>query len=159
PTAALRRFEGWKRSRKRFCDLAPEWGQLARRVVYDYPATELLVAELQQLHTDGFREPSLVDLVVWLHRTHPTFAVELFLRGTDEVRQRALSADGELDRDAICDGSAYHAPTVFQLKTMLYHAGILTDNGTEPSNLDPPRDEWALRESVSDPSSRPTHDS
>ena len=150
PTAALRQFADWKRSRRRFCDLAPEWGQLARRVVYDYPATELLVEELQRMHADGFREPSVVDLVVWLHRTHPTFAVELFLRGTDDVRQRALSADGDLDRTAICDGDSYHSPTVFQLKTMLYHAGILTENGTEPATLDPERDEWALRESVSD---------
>lgn len=148
PTAAVRQFAEWKRSRKRFCNLAPEWGQLARRVVYDYPATELLVEELQRMHEDGFREPSVVDLVVWLHRTHPTFAVELFLRGTDDVRQRALSADGDLDRTTICDGSVYHSPTVFQLKTILYHAGILTENGTEPSNLDPESDEWALRESV-----------
>jgi hypothetical protein len=35
---------------------------------------------------------------------------------------------------------------VFQLKTILYHAGVLTESGTEPSNLDPTSDEWALCE-------------
>ena len=41
---------------------------------------------------------------------------------------------------------SYHSPTVFQLKAMLYHAGILTERGSEPSNLEPESDEWALRE-------------
>jgi len=41
---------------------------------------------------------------------------------------------------------ATHSPTVFQLKTMWYHAGILTENGIEPTNFAPPSDEWALRE-------------
>jgi hypothetical protein len=31
---------------------------------------------------------------------------------------------------------------------MLYHAGILTERGAEPSNLEPATDVWALRESV-----------
>jgi len=47
------------------------------------------------------------------------------------------------------DGASYHSPTVFQLKAMLYHAGILTERGSEPSRLDPTTDEWALREPLS----------
>jgi hypothetical protein len=35
---------------------------------------------------------------------------------------------------------------VFQLKTMLYHAGFLTESGIEPHKLDPATDEWKLRE-------------
>jgi hypothetical protein len=145
---ALDEFDNWKRSRKRFCDLAPRWGQLTRRVVYDYPATQLLVEELQTMHDDGFATPSLVNLVTWLHEQDDTaaFTVELFLRGTDDVRQRVLREDGSLRTEELADGNVYHSPTVFQLKTILYHAGILTENGTEPSNLDPTADEWALRE-------------
>jgi len=37
----------------------------------------------------------------------------------------------------------------FQLKAMLYHAGILTERGAEPSNLEPCADEWCLREPLS----------
>jgi hypothetical protein len=144
--AALDAFEDWKRSRKRFCDLAPLWGQLARRVVYEYPATQLLVEELQTMHDDGIVEPTIVDLVEYLHRQHPTFTIELFVRGTDDVRQRVLDADGELRTPTLEDGDIYHSPTVFQLKTMLYHAGVLTTTGTEPANLEPCEDEWALRE-------------
>jgi len=106
----------------------------------------LLVTELQTMHDDGLPAPSLVDLVQWLHAQHPTFTVELFLRGDDDVRQRALTADGELRPRVLREGSTYHSPTVFQLKAMLYHAGILTERGNEPSRLDPETDEWALCE-------------
>lgn len=144
--AALAAFDDWKRSRTRFCDLAPKWGQLARRVVYNYPATELLVKELQTMHDDGIQAPSIVELVEYLHDQHPTFTIELFVRGTDDTRQRVLDEDGNLRTGQLDDGNVYHSPTVFQLKTILYHAGILTENGIEPSNLDPTADEWALRE-------------
>jgi hypothetical protein len=142
---ALEEFETWKRSRTRFSDLAPEWGLLTRRVVWAYPATTLLVTELETMHRDGVVAPSLVDLVEWLHVQHPTFTVELFLRGTDDVRSHVLDADGELQRKPLYDGNVYHSPTVFQLKAMLYHAGVLTERGAEPHRLDPETDVWALR--------------
>jgi hypothetical protein len=146
--AALHEFTAWKRSRKRFSELAPEWGLLTRRVVWAYPATQLLVEELQTMCDDGFPEPTLVDLVEWLHVHHPTFTIELFIRGTETARRRVLDADGELRVDALRDGSIYHSPTVFQLKTMLYHAGVLSERGTEPHRLDPSTDSWRLRESL-----------
>ncbi len=145
---ALEEFETWYRSRNRFVDLAPEWGQLTRRVIFAYPATELLVTELQTMHDDGIAEPSLVDLVVYLHELHPSFTVELFVRGDDGVRSRVLTEDGDLRRPELADGSVYHSPTVFQLKAMLYHAGILTERGKEPHRLEPLEDVWALREPV-----------
>ncbi len=146
--AALEEFETWYRSRKRFLELAPAWGQLARRVVFDYPATKLLVEEIQQMHEDGIPEPSLVDLVEYLHELHPSFTVELFLRGTGSVRSRVLTSDGELRSEPLSEGTVYHSPTVFQLKAMLYHTGILTERGSEPSRLDPETDVWALCEPV-----------
>ena len=145
---ALSAFDDWKRSRKRFCTVAPRWGQLARRVVYQYPATTLLVEELQHLHEDGVSEPTLPELVEYLHELHPSFTIELFVRGDQAVRRRVLTPDGELRRDPLADGAIYHSPTVFQLKAMLFHAGILTTRGTEPSNLDPTTDQWALCEPV-----------
>ena len=146
---ALEAFEGWKRSRKRFIDIAPKWGEVTRRVVFAYPATRLLVEELQQMHDDGVGAPTLVDLVEWMHVHHSAFTVELFLRGDDDVRERALIDDGRLRSGVLEDGTVYHSPTVFQLKAMLYHAGILTERGAEPSNLDPASDEWCLREPLS----------
>ena len=142
--AALRRFVDWQRSRKRFIDVAPQWGQLVRRVVSAYPATELLVDGLYACHRDGFGCPSLVEFVEYLHALHPEFTIELFLRGDEAVRQRVLTGDGELRRAELTDGSVYHSPTVFQLKAIYYHAGIVTDRGAEPSNLDPETDAWAL---------------
>lgn len=144
--AALAAFDGWKRSRKRFCDLVPRWGMLTRRVVYAYPATQLLVEELQRMHDDHIREPTLPQLVEYLHELHPSFTVELFIRGDEQTRSRVLDVNGDLRPEALTDGGIYHSPTVFQLKAMLYHAGILTTRGAEPSNLHPEDDVWALRE-------------
>ena len=144
--AALAVFPEWHRSRKRFTEIAPEWGLLTRRVVWAYPATQLLVTELQTMADDGFDAPTLADLVEWLHVQHPTFTIELFVRGTDDARRRVLDAEGELRAKALRDGSIYHSPTVFQLKTMLYHAGLLAERGTEPHRLDPSTDSWELRE-------------
>ncbi len=146
--AALDTFEEWHGSRGRFCEVAPEWGLLARRVVWAYPATKLLVEELQTMHDDGIDHPSLVELVAWLHVQHPTITVELFFGGTESVRSRVLNGDGALQSDALTDGSVYHAPTVFQLKALLYHAGILAERGAEPHRLDPTADGWQLRVSL-----------
>ena len=145
--AALAEFENWYRSSKRFVDVAPAWGRLARRILFEYPATELLVTELQTMH-DDWLEPSLVDLVVYMHELHPTFTVELFIRGDEAVRRRVLTEDGDLRRAALEDGAVYHSPTVFQLKAMLYHAGIVTTRGAEPHRLEPTEDVWALQEVV-----------
>ena len=142
--AALRPFEDWQGSRRRFSDVAPAWGSLARRVVWQYPATQLLVDELQAMHEEGVAEPSLVDLVEWCHVQHPAFTVELFLRGTDDARSRVLDGDGDIRSAELDDGAVYHSPTVFQLKAMLYHAGVLTERGAEPHRLDPAADVWAL---------------
>jgi hypothetical protein len=147
-TDALAEFADWYRSRTRFVDLAPAWGQLARRVVWAYPATPLLVEELQDLHADGVTAPSLVEFLTHLHRSHPSFAVELFLRGTESARSRTLGADGTLRESVLTDGDVYHAPTVFQLKAMLYHVGILTERGSEPNNLAPTEDTWQLRHAI-----------
>ena len=143
--AALETFASWKRSRARFVDSAPSWGQLARRVLWAYPATQLLVGELEDARADGEPDPSLAEFVEWCHYHHPTFAVELFIRGTDGARERVLDGDGEIRRAALTDGEVYHAPTVFQLKAMLYHAGVLAEHGAEPHRLDPTTDSWALR--------------
>lgn len=146
--AALDAFTEWQGSQQRFIELSPPWGSLARRVIWAYPATTLLVTELQTMHDDGITDPSLVDLVEWLHVQHPTFSIELFVKGTDDARSRVLDEAGDLQRDAMADGSVYHSPTVFQLKAMLYHAGILEDRGAEPHCLDPPNDSWRLRTPV-----------
>ena len=146
--AAIEQFEAWHGTKQRFYTEAREWGLLARRVLWAYPATQLIVEELQTLHDAGVFNPSIIDLIEHLHTSKPTFTVELFIRGTDQARSQVLTEDGELRVDQLDDGSHYHAPTVFQLKTMLFHAGILTENGNEPDKLDPDEDIWKLRESL-----------
>ena len=147
---AICEFENWSGSRERFTEVDSPWGELTRRVVFRYPATELLVTELQTMHDDGIDAPTLVELVQWLHTLHPSFTVELFLRGDEGVRERVLTENGDLRASELEDGDVYHSPTVFQLKAMLYHAGILTERGAEPSNLDPRQDTWRLHNPLSE---------
>jgi hypothetical protein len=59
----------------------------------------------------------------------------------DVVGVRRLESDVVVG--ALAEGSVYHSPTVFQPKAMLYHAGLLTERGAEPSSLDPAEDAWA----------------
>ena len=146
--AALQIFDEWKGSRKRFSDLSLKWGLLTRRIVYDYPVTQLLVEQLQHLHDEGRAEPSLPTFVCNLHEQYPSFAVELFFQGDETARERVLTDDGTLQNEALYDGSIYHSPTVYQLKAMLFHAGIVSERGKEPSKLDPTEDIWALQEQL-----------
>ena len=112
-----------------------------------YPAIALLVDEPQRLHGEGNREPTLRQVVLELFDTQPTFAIERFLRGTNEARERVFADAASLDPEALADGNLYASPTTFQLKAMLYHAGILTERGKEPHRLEPTEDIWALRQS------------
>jgi hypothetical protein len=67
---------------------------------------------------DGVPESSLPQLVRYLHELHPSFTVELFLRGDEAVRERVLTGEGELRREPLSDGAVYHSQTVFQLKAL-----------------------------------------
>lgn len=146
--AAVRQFETWQRSSERFVDIGGEWGTMARWVVYHYPATELLVTQLQRLHDNGKPDPTLPELVLAIFNEHPTFAVELFIRGTDHARSRVFLDENTLDATVLEDASIYASPTVFQLKAMLYHVGILTNRGAEPTRLTPNEDVWQLRHPI-----------
>ncbi len=146
--AALSEFDAWYRSPTRFVEAAPAWGQLARQIVFQYPATQLLVETLQNLHEDQQPAPTLNEFVTALYTLQPSFTIELFVRGDEATRRRVLTPDGELRYEELVDGHIYHSPTVFQLKTMLYHVGLLTERGREPTRLDPTGDVWALREPV-----------
>ena len=141
---ALSQFDDWRRTQQRFAEEAPAWGQLTRRVLAEYPATPLLVEQLQTLADGGVVEPSLRELVLHLHEHHPSFSIELFVRGTEDARQRVFVDETTLDRDALADGNVYHSATTFQLKALLYHAGVLAERGAEPHRIDPTTDSWAL---------------
>jgi hypothetical protein len=146
--SALEVFDGWGRSRKRSTGVAPKWGLVARRVVYEYPATELIVEELQKLHNEGVSDTTLRELVLHLFDSHPSFAVELFVSNKDEKRERVFAGEDELDAEVLENGEVYQPSTTFQLKSMMYHAGLLTETGAEPSRIDPMEDVWQLRENV-----------
>lgn len=55
----MARFEHRYRSLQCFYDAVPDWGGLARRVIFAYPATQLLVEELAAIHGDEFDRPRI----------------------------------------------------------------------------------------------------
>jgi hypothetical protein len=144
---AFDRFDDWRRRRTCFYDLAPLWGELTRRILWDYPLTELLVEQLQRLNQSSSGPATLPDFVTHLYQTHPEVTTELFFKSDHETRQRVFAEENELRQSVLQDSTIYHSPTVFQLKAMLYHAGILTERGAEPSRLTPEEDVWSLRQS------------
>lgn len=143
---AFDRFDDWHRKQTCFYDLAPLWGELTRRILWDYPLTELLVEQLQRVNDSSSSPTTLPDFVTHLYQTHPEVTTELFFKSDHETRQRVIT-DDELRRSVLQDPTVYHSPTVFQLKAMYYHAGILTERGAEPSRIDPSEDVWELRQS------------
>jgi len=110
------------------------------------PVTELLVREVQRLSDQGQPGPTLRECVLELFDSHPAFAVEVFVRDTDEARGKVFEDDSTLDPTALAQGDVYASPTVFQLKAMLYHGGILTKRGAEPHRLDPIENHRQLRQ-------------
>lgn len=40
-----------------------------------------------------------------------------------------------LRKSVLTEGDVDHSPPVFQMKTMQYHIGLLTERGSEPSDL------------------------
>ena len=66
----------------------------------------------------------------------------------DEKRERVFTVNDELDPDVLENGEVYQPSTTFQLKAMMFHVGILTDKGREPSKIDPTEDVWRLSETV-----------
>lgn len=139
----LSEFESWKGRRKRLTQLAPEWALVARWVIFSYPATQLLTATIQELQKTT-SEPTLPELVQQMYDENPTFAIEFFIRDTDEARSKALDTEGNLNRNTLNDVDVYRSTTSYQYKQMLYHCGILSEAGKDTSNLVPEESIWVL---------------
>lgn len=110
----------------RFVDIAsPYWSPIARDVFTAYPPAADLINILEK--TGPITLPELAKLTV---KHTPRFADSLF-RHPDR-RERFHSPD------------VYSGQTVYQLKSLLYHSGILTERGSDTSALTPDQDVWAL---------------
>lgn len=143
----LEEFREWKRKQTRLTRLAPEWALLARWIVYSYPATQLLVKTIQKLQR-RVESPRLPELVQEMYEENPTFAIEFFIRDTDDARSKVLTTEGKLNNSSLSHVDVYRSVTTYQFKQMLYHCGILSESGNDTSNLNPEESIWELEHSL-----------
>lgn len=132
-------------SSQRFIDACPVMGTLARQALLAYPPTQVLIDTIGEFMRHGVERPTLAQVAKRLAEERPDFALDLFVSTAD--RSRVLDgADGQaVDLDAFDDGTVYSTHTTFQYKAMLYHAGILTERGTDAkAELEPQTATWAL---------------
>lgn len=82
--SVLEEFKSWKGRQTRLTQLAPDWALVVRWVVFSFPATQMLVKHIQELQNND-QPPILPAVVEHLFDTSPTFAVEFFIRDTEEA--------------------------------------------------------------------------
>jgi len=136
----LQRFEALKGSTKRFIDVVPPfWRSIATYVFRHHPITGDIVGLLEETGSTTLAE--LAQTAV--ETGHP--AAESLFRDPDVVTPQAGSQTTDPNRFA--DASVYAGCAVYQLKTNLYHVGILTERGADTSALVPKQDYWAIEPS------------
>jgi hypothetical protein len=145
PGDALTEFDDWFRKTTRFTKLAPQWAQLARSVVVQYPPGELIIEALERLHADGVSDVTLPVLVEEAFALNQSLTTEVFF--SQGKRDVVLTPDGELREEALCDPSVYKSGVYFQLKAVLFHTGLLTARGTD-NGREAVVDEWQLEHPV-----------
>jgi hypothetical protein len=107
----------------------------------------MLVTHIQELQNND-QPPILPTVVENLFDTSPTFAVELFIRDTEEARSAVLTDDGELITPSLLESHVYRSVVAYQFKQMLYHSGILAESGSDSSNLEPRESDWRLEQPI-----------
>jgi hypothetical protein len=135
--AGLEALEALAGSPTRFVDAYPGWTPVALSLARTYEPAEPIIGVLERE-----RSLTLPELVVELAQTDPEYVVETFLQ-TDaddvECSHSDLATEAALDR-----ASTYRGQAVYQLKSLLFHCGVLTQRGADTSRLEPTADVWGL---------------
>lgn len=135
---------------ERLVEAQPVWREFLQQSLQRHPGINRLIALMQDIHAEtGAEEFQLPEIFFEMYRRSPEFAGELFLREKEVETQLPLSAE-TLDSDPLSteftDPDLYYGPTVQTLKSILYHANILTTAGGDSRSLGPKKDPyiWAL---------------
>jgi hypothetical protein len=148
PEQALAAIDDQHGSQDRFIASAPEYATIADHLQAADPALAYFVSLLSHAYQlDEFSGPyTLPTLVVAAARLDLPFTVATFLRNTAEARRQVLSStpDGShrLRIDALSSPDVYRGTTTQQLRSMLYHWGVLDEPGTDVGRLEPGNDIW-----------------
>lgn len=140
-TTALKDLHSLHGSSARFVDERPQWAETVRETALSYRPAQVIASILQETGT-----LSLPDLLVEVSETESIpFARDLFIKSGTEIPFRRLKQTNSLGNPAI-----YKGTTVYQLKSFLYHCGVLEAPGVDTGDLDPSEQTWTLSEQAHD---------
>ena len=136
---ALEQFREWKGTHTRFVNLDDGvWRGVAAQVMHEYTPAQQVTTVLAELEGSV----TLPEFIAAAGRAEPPVA-RLFLNEDVIPTLPPLDAldasDERLDKR-----TAYRSTAVCQLKSVLYHCGILTELGTDSGTLVPAADIWDL---------------
>lgn len=148
---ALDAFASLKGSTTRFAETHDVWETVGPYIAQADPAIAYFVPLMQHLHEKTGRDTfPLVELTRdYLIGVDAAFTVEFFFNDRQTVHDRVAAATANNETDVFTDVDAYRATVTYQLKTMLYHLGVLTEPGKDTSRLDPETDQWGLTDRLS----------
>lgn len=128
PADALEVFEELSGSPKRFIDAVPEWTPVLREAIGRRPPINTLLKTV-----DERGGCTLSELVRHLAVYNPDLADEF--RGDESPPAWSDGAD-------LTDPSWYRGAAIFQMKSLCYHAGLLTERGKDTHSVEPTCDRW-----------------
>jgi len=137
PEAALDALSRLQGSTDRFVDVGSRyWEPFLTQVYQQYPPAATLVTALNQTGP-----ASLARLTAYC-LSHNQEAARLLVSATNALTP--IDPSQPLGQTSLADYQTYYSPTTCQLKTQLWHAGILTERGAHSTALAPLSNRWAL---------------
>lgn len=151
--AAIDEFDNLKGSRARFVELHEVWKSVGPSIAQADPAIAYLISLMQDVHaTSGRDEFHLDDLTqYYLSDADADFTVEFFFSHQQVTQDKIHATLQNGEYDVFESADAYCATVTYQLKTLLYHLGVLTERGSDSTRLDPQHDVWALTDRLKHP--------
>lgn len=128
--AALEQLDSWHGDHTRFIEAAPTLKQPTQEIFTTYPPTTALLHWLTDCGPC-----TLTEIAQHARDTDPATAHNVLFR---------TNTDTPPTNNELTSTDTYRSHTTFQLKSCLYHAGILTTPGHSTDTLDPETDRWAI---------------
>lgn len=131
---ALEQFAEWQGTTTRFIELDDGvWAEIAPEIVVQHP----VVADLVRLLDTAETPLTLPELTHTYLQAAPETARQVFVRESFDYPDTAAES-----ADALYEAEVYRSAVTCQLKTIMYHAGLVTEPGADSSHLIPEIDVW-----------------
>jgi len=141
---AVRSFSELKGDGTRFIDARPEWRAVTQAALATHPSIRIILESVEETGP-----ASLPDLVTTLADTGPS-ALAVFIDNAEEHIDTGAFRGTDGPESWVLESDAYRSVTISHVKTMLWHAGLLTAPGATTDVHDPESCQWALSPRIHD---------